>query len=1034
MSVSSNTSSNTSSKTSSNNIDISKDLKAIKDEMRKSIKEKYELQKIAESKKSSETKVIQTIQKESNINFQKEINKTIDNINRPNEDEFLFGCYSGLKDYYNSQGKLGIVNGNVNNNVNNNNSNKNKQVSNYNRNNYSNNNLFTNIIKQKDTEISNLFRKNKEIYNKVHPSLSLPYSNKQFFDGLNRNESIATEQKALVGKAELAPFIDLGLSTATSYVIAAASGQIIASASTAAEFGASLFASTLNPIALFIFASIVTIFLTHLALKAYRSTLLKNQEILFYTKYMPNQGFRCFKSSILGTYHKIFYYDIYGIGQQVSENMQNNLLHKFNNQRIKKIISSNNFKKQERKNILESKKDEYFHSMITSGESEDDFLRKVFSLVKYTDEYKNDLLEKYKIAVDEKIKRLSKIQPGTLGKIEELSNTDKELFILNKLRNETDENIYKILSILNKLSKKMNSINHNKTKSNNERYNEVASILAQFLIKENIQTKLKNIKENEIKESFGLDDVEKNILKKLFGDDLTIDNIKIYLETARSIIFYKNTVGRVSNYAKRTFVKNRGILKALSKPFRPSVQKPVQTAGAEYQPLKNNTFEGKFNNNNYNRFSPIKSNYSVLSTNFRCNYATKDGNLFTSGNFNYEKLNSELKGILHSESTYGDSGISKILTKSMPFFWNQTLETQLSSIKNKLNVSYSEADIALFHSRFLYIEFINNYITSFLSLYLLARKALSLLIDQVHNPDTKNTKIVTPLDLLYEKNFEQKFYRGALKKYTNEVRLGLSSVYHWQNILREEKRAKTRENVSNSPEKENKNKIVYYTLLMKYSYLALDHIMKKCKLVVQEYDETTFNKYDIIEKEISSKYQEYSKPPTSMSSFGYPTKESIPVYKVGNKVTYRNNKNSLLMKHGTIKGKNGKKYNVINNSNQTEKKVYYKNINETQINRSRNIVGAIEPTNRRLSNVDPSVTNNNIQFSTNTRKSSRQLSAKNENENEEYENDFEPEFETVSLNNSTKKPAPAPAPAKKPSMLGFLFGKKNPLNKGTGSP
>ena len=164
------------------------------------------------------------------------------------------------------------------------------------------------IIVFTNTDLSELFLKDKKLYNKIIGKLP-PYTEKQFLIGLERNESITFEKGLLVLKAGSTVFLDVAFTAS----IAAIHG--IGYAVTGATFAA----AAASPIGALAMGGIASMFATHFILDGYRRyQRLNNPRLSFNTKYMPNQGFRAFESALLAKYHKLFYYDEYNFESNYS--------------------------------------------------------------------------------------------------------------------------------------------------------------------------------------------------------------------------------------------------------------------------------------------------------------------------------------------------------------------------------------------------------------------------------------------------------------------------------------------------------------------------------------------------------------------------------------------------------------------------------------------------------------------------------------------------------------------------------------------
>jgi hypothetical protein len=264
--------------------------------------------------------------------------------------------------------------------------------------------------------------------------------------------------------------------------------------------------------------------------------------------------------------------------------------------------------------------------------------------------------------------------------------------------------------------------------------------------------------------------------------------------------------------------------------------------------------------------------------NHKFNHSGKDY-LLTSGNINYIKLFEELGDVIYSESSLGDAGFMKVATFNVRFFANDTLYSDLISIYYSMRAFFTKSIQTLrgkesemkyketfILGRFLMTKFLKDYLVSFLAIYLTARFNINYLIrmqfynnliaDEDHN--------LLPLNNLYDQSYKltimhekitNKFARYSTAA-AQKLSKGMSYFYNKSGESMRKKINNNREVEKIKKDRDAKiqpirDKIIYYSLLMKYAYVAMEHLMKKFKILIIDYDDKIYNKYDSVEEEIN---------------------------------------------------------------------------------------------------------------------------------------------------------------------------------------
>ena len=216
------------------------------------------------------------------------------------------------------------------------------------------------------------------------------------------------------------------------------------------------------------------------------------------------------------------------------------------------------------------------------------------------------------------------------------------------------------------------------------------------------------------------------------------------------------------------------------------------------------------------RFSEI--NRAVFRLNHIIYENGRPAFILTSGNISIQYLFLELKPIINSRATFFE-GELKPLSKSIPFFTNDYLTNLLDTIA-KESTKYG----AIVSTRIFIVDFIKEYIDSFIKLYQLAKYNILLLLKNKNSDDK---------DLLLKELF------NANLSYTMLGRYGFRSSSPSQRELTEIK---------------YRDILNYYCILLKYSQISLDHIHKRFKISIIPYNKNNkiiYESYNVSEKALT---------------------------------------------------------------------------------------------------------------------------------------------------------------------------------------
>jgi len=329
------------------------------------------------------------------------------------------------------------------------------------------------------------------------------------------------------------------------------------------------------------------------------------------------------------------------------------------------------------------------------------------------------------------------------------------------------------------------------TKNNNE-INKKKSIdkFLNFIIDKDSEEK-KNFETKVTKFLYNITNFLKDIKKQTVADyKKDISNIKDIKKFEESL---EKEINKLELNSKKKTGENTG--------------ENIQTGGVQEERLRSLDEDLdkdyiKLNSGIINYFTHITTTttYVLKTMSYRLNYIVdNNNNILTSGNISIFMLKNEFNHILKTNSKYFKEELG-LFAKKMDFFRNNTLINLLNDgneLKNFENV------------KIYIINFIQHYIESFLYLYLISEYNIKALI--------KGSKNIL-LDKIFEENLS---FTKATHRYSfygeGKGFLGFGSMNEIR-LLKIKKR----------------DKINYFSILMKYSYLALDHIFKRLKLVIKE--------------------------------------------------------------------------------------------------------------------------------------------------------------------------------------------------------
>ena len=341
----------------------------------------------------------------------------------------------------------------------------------------------------------------------------------------------------------------------------------------------------------------------------------------------------------------------------------------------------------------------------------------------------------------------------------------------------------------------------------------------------------------------------------------TIDGIKSYLSHKTFPEYYKQkeVIANLEKKLAESFTKNdaEDAHAEGASAEGASAGVPPHLGGAQNEILSS------LRNNTNNKIKKQKTTKVYYNTNeqvmkFRLNHIIVENYyLLTSGDISIKSLFDELSEIINLRSTWGT--VAAPLSHKVPFFVNDYLIDQLKSLYVYTSFIHGSAQFV----RYGITKFISDYIDSFMKFYLISKYNIKLLIE--------NPKNLKPDGILLEKLFNENLSWTGIGSIGKDKSYGRYSTIS-SDIYRGTLKA-LGYNVEYLDKSEImwRDKINYYCILMKYSYIALDHICKKFKLNIIKYDDTIYNRVNNIEKEIS----EFITSNKSNSIFG---KTKMPQY------------------------------------------------------------------------------------------------------------------------------------------------------------
>jgi len=308
-----------------------------------------------------------------------------------------------------------------------------------------------------------------------------------------------------------------------------------------------------------------------------------------------------------------------------------------------------------------------------------------------------------------------------------------------------------------------------------------------FIIDKDSEEK-KNFETKVTKFLYNITNFLKDIKKQTEVDYKDISNIKDIKEFEESL---EKEINKLELNSKKKTGENTG--------------ENIQTGGVQEERLRSLDEDLdkdyiKLNSGIINYFTHTTNTYVLKTMSYRLNYIVdNNNNILTSGNISIFMLKNEFNHILKTNIKYFKEELGP-LGKKMDFFSNNTLINLLNDGSELINSESVKIYI---------INFIQHYIESFLYLYLISEYNIKALI--------KGSKNIL-LDKIFEENLS---FTKAAHRYSfygeGKGLLGFGSMNEIR-LLKIKKR----------------DKINYFSILMKYSYLALDHIFKRLKLVIKE--------------------------------------------------------------------------------------------------------------------------------------------------------------------------------------------------------
>jgi len=343
-----------------------------------------------------------------------------------------------------------------------------------------------------------------------------------------------------------------------------------------------------------------------------------------------------------------------------------------------------------------------------------------------------------------------------------------------------------------------------------------------------------------------------SIIGKNFSDEnkfierniLFIKYCSEYSLQLSNLDFFKNNIKNI----------NKESLKNIEKDVENDIKnKLTKTGGSQEEILTalHSDIKNNFKLKKQSTFSDYLSNEQVVM--FRFNYKIPnqiENFLLCSGDINIEDLFTELSDIINSRSSYLTHELQSI-SKKIPFFVNDYLIDNLKSLYRYSSIIKGD----IFFVRYSIVDFIKIYIYTFLMFYLISKyNIIKLIIEQ--KIDASNLL----LEKIFNNNLKYTFL-GRYKSITTNFK-----SYDKEIMLRD--------------------KINYYSILLKYSYLALDHIIKKFKItVINDYDNKIYKENNNCENIINNFFGE------SMIKTTVFSRESIPSYNNSKQIPNKKNNN-----------------------------------------------------------------------------------------------------------------------------------------------
>lgn len=653
--------------------------------------------------------------------------------------------------------------------------------------------------------IINSFNDNIKLYKKIKNS-NPPITNKEFLNGLNRNESVTKEDFSLGVKRRLFPISEAIILDGVSLT----SGQFFT--------GMRSFLGKIAETSLSV--GIASIFITHYILELYRrEKRLFSQNIHFLAKYMPNQGFRCFKSAIFTNYHKIFYYNT---SNNIDINIKINKYYKF-------ILGNDN----------DDFEEKFINKVLFSGLYLKSYKKVLFDKFNKSDESNKDNFSK--INKDEEFTKLleafSKGGSDLVNSYDEIGiNNNKKTHIKNivekytKVQKGGDLKYYKNTKNFDS----NNNLENNKTAVNNINILHSTNFKLNYPIGENHLLTSGNINYNNLFKE----------LSTILYSQSTAGNGGIIKISTFSMDFFCN--GSLYYELEEIGKKSKLDLNLFTRSF---INKD------------NTTHDKILTDSNYNRLL----SYRFMIVNFLQEYLISFISLYL--------LSREAISILiKNEDKLRNNIIDeqkeiKKLKKEYDIFIKEldSMNHEINRLKilRKYNSTLKELEKVRKDAERLRKEFFSSTKSEAEINFEKRIKKFKNKID----PEIKEIQIRININIPIKKkeiDIKKREIQYQYDKINKKIKIFEDTYVPLAGMYKNHKLNFITSYTTNpfKGEKDyfedNKAKIVYYTLLMKYCYLAIDHLLKKLKIIIiNDEGKEKYSKNLETEKKIEEDFKKY---------------------------------------------------------------------------------------------------------------------------------------------------------------------------------